>query len=62
MAESKPEHPAVKNATVIGGVIFVTVVMVVFFAKEHLAHVGWIVVPLVVMAIALAGMASKKSD
>jgi len=62
MSDSKPEHPAVKIAGLVGGIVFASVLMVLVFAKEHLAHVGWIVIPLVVMAIALAGIASKKND
>jgi len=62
MSEKKSDHPAVKIASVIGGIIFVIVVMLAILAKEQLAIVGWIVIPLAVMGIALAAFASKKKD
>lgn len=62
MTEKKTEHPAVKIAGVVGGIIFVTVLMLAILAKEHLSIVGWIVIPLVIMGIALAGIASRKEE
>jgi hypothetical protein len=62
MSEHKSEHPAVKIASVVGGIIFVTVLMLAILAKEQLAIVGWIVIPLAIMGIALAGFASKKKE
>jgi len=62
MSEGKSDHPAVKIASVIGGIIFVIVLMLAIFAKEQLSVVGWIVIPLAIMGIALAGFASKKKE
>jgi Zn-dependent protease len=62
MSEGKPEHPAVKIASVVGGIVFVIVLMLAVLAKEQLSVVGWIVIPLAIMAIALAGFASMKKE
>ena len=59
MSEKKPEHPAVKIASVIGGIVFVIVLMLAILAKEHLSIVGWIVIPLAIMGMVLGGIASK---
>jgi hypothetical protein len=60
MPEKQPEHPAVKIAGVVGTFIFITVLMLIVLAPQHLSLVGWIVVPLAVMGIALAWIASWK--
>ena len=62
MPEGKPEHPAVKIASVVGGIILVIVLMIAILAKEYLPMVGWIVIPLAIMGIVLGGMASRKRD
>ena len=63
MSEHKSEHPAVKIASIVGGIIFLTVLMLAILAKEQLAAiVGWIVIPLAIRGIALAGFASKKKE
>jgi hypothetical protein len=36
--------------------------MLAIFAKEQLSIVGWIVIPLVIMGIALAAIASRKTE
>jgi hypothetical protein len=59
MPEKKPEHPAVKIAGAIGAFVFIIVLMLIVLAPEHLSMVGWIVIPLVIMGIALAWIASK---
>jgi len=56
MSERKNGHPAVRIASVIGGIAFVTVLMSAILAKEYLSVAGWIVVSLVVMGIAFGGM------
>ncbi len=62
MSEKKSEQPAVKIASIIGGIVFVIVLMMAVLAKEYLPVVGWIVVPLVVMGILLGWIASKGKD
>ena len=62
MSEKRPEHPAVKIAAIVGGIVFVTVLMLAILAKEHLSIVGWIAVPLAIMGVALALIASKSKD
>jgi hypothetical protein len=62
MSEHNSKHPAVKIASIVGGIIFVTVLMLAILAKEQLAIVGWIVIPLAIMGIALAGFASKNKE
>jgi len=63
MSEHNSKHPAVKIASIVGGIIFVTVLMLAILAKEQLAAiVGWIVIPLAIMGIALAGIASKNKE
>ena len=59
MSEKKPEHPAVKIASVIGGIVCVIVLMLAILAKEHLSIVGWIVIPLAIMGMVLGGIALK---
>jgi hypothetical protein len=59
MSERKPENPAVKIASVIGGIVLVIVLMMAILAKEYLPMVGWIVIPLAVMGIVLGWIASK---
>ncbi len=61
MSEKKSENPTVKIASVIGGIIFVIVLMLAMFAKDQLPIVGWIVIPLAVMGVAL-GIASKNKE
>jgi hypothetical protein len=61
MSERQPEHPAVKIASVVGGIVFVTVMMMIVLAKEHLGVVGWIVVPLALMGVGLGWVASNKN-
>jgi hypothetical protein len=60
MSEKKPEHPAVKIGGVVGAFVFITVLMLAVLVPEHLSIVGWIVIPLAVMGVALAWIASKK--
>ena len=62
MTREKPENPAVKIASIVGGIIFVIVLMLAIFAKEQLAIVGWIVIPLAVMGVGLAVVASRKRE
>ena len=62
VSEKKPEHPAVKIAGVIGGIVLVIVVMMAVLAKEHFPIVGWIVIPLAIMGAVLGGIASKSKD
>ena len=62
MSEHNSKHPAVKIASIVGGIIFVTVLMLAILAKEQLAIVGWIVIPLVIMGIALAKIASNNKE
>ena len=62
MSERKPEHPAVKIASVVGGIILVIVLMIAILAKEYLPMVVWIVVPLAIMGIVLGWIASKGKD
>lgn len=62
MSEGKSEHPAVKIASVVGGIILVIVLMIAILAKEYLPMVGWIVIPLAIMGVILGGMASRKRD
>jgi hypothetical protein len=62
MAAKKPEHPAVKIAGVICTFIFIIVLLLAVLVPEHLSIVGWIVVPMTLMGIALAGFASKKNE
>lgn len=59
MSEQKPDHPAVKIASIIGGIIFVIVLMFLILAKEHLPLMGWVVIPLAIMGIVLGGIASR---
>jgi len=59
MPEGKPEHPAVKVASVVGGIILVIVLMIAILAKEYLPMVGWVVIPLAVMGIVLGVIASR---
>jgi hypothetical protein len=59
MAEKKPEHPAVKIAGAVGAFIFITVLMLAVLVPEQLSIVGWIVVPLAAMAVALGWVASR---
>ena len=59
MEEKNTSHPAVKIASIIGGIVFVIVLMMAVLAKEYLPVVGWVVIPLVVMGIALAWIASR---
>ena len=58
MPEGKPEHPAVKVASVVGGIILVIVLMIAILAKEYLPMVGWVVIPLAIMGIVLGVIAS----
>ena len=62
MSEKKPEHPAVKIAGAVGAFIFITVLMLAVLVPEQLSIVGWIVIPLAIMGIALAWFASKKQE
>jgi len=62
MSTGKHEHPAVKIASVVGGIIFVTVLMLAILAKEQLSIVGWIVIPLAIMGLGLARFASKDKE
>jgi hypothetical protein len=62
MSEKKPEHPAVKIASIIGGIIFAIVLMMAVLAKEYLPVIGWVVVPLVVMGIVLGAIVSRKPE
>ena len=56
MSERKNGHSAVRIASVIGRIAFVTVLMSAILAKEYLSVAGWIVVSLVIMGIACGGM------
>ncbi len=58
MAEKKPEHPAVKIGSIIGGIVLVIVSMLAILAREYLPMVGWIVIPLAMMGIGLGAIAS----
>ncbi|MGF1761222.1 hypothetical protein L4D76_25525 [Photobacterium sagamiensis] len=62
MSEKKPEHPAVKIAGTVGAFIFITVLMLAVLVPEQLSIVGWIVIPLAIMGIALAWFSSKKQE
>ena len=62
MSGKKPEHPAVKIASVIGGIVLVIVLMMAILAREYLPVVGWIVIPLALMGVALGSIASKSKD
>ena len=62
MSEKKTEHPAVKIASVIGGIVLVIVLMIAILAREYLPLMGWVVVPLAVMGIVLGWIASKNKD
>jgi hypothetical protein len=59
MSERKSEHPAVKIASVIGGIVLVIVLMMVILAKEYLPMVGWVVIPLASMGVVLGWIASR---
>ena len=58
----KSNNPVVQIAVTLGGFIFVSVLMFLIFASHHIMHVGWVVIPLVVMGIAMAAMATKKTE
>jgi len=62
MSEKKLEHPAVKIASVIGGIVLVIVLMVAILAREYLPLIGWVVIPLAAMGVALGWIASKGKD
>ena len=62
MSERKPDHPAVKIASVLGGIILVIVLMIAILAKEYLPMVGWIVIPLAIMGIVLGALASRNRE
>lgn len=59
MSEEKVNNPVVQIAVTLGGFIFVSVLMFLIFASHHIMHVGWVVIPLVVMGIAMAAIATK---
>ena len=42
--------------------IFIIVLLLAVLVPEHLFVVGWIVVPMIIMGIALAGFESKKNE
>ena len=62
MSEKKPEHPAVKIAGAVAAFIFITVLILAVLVPEQLYLVGWIVIPLAIMGVALGWIASKKYD
>lgn len=62
MSEKKPEHPAILIAGAVGAFVFTTVLMLAVLAPEHLSIVGWIVIPLAIMGVALTWIASKKKE
>ena len=62
MSEKKSEHPAVRIAAIVGGIIFVVVLMIAILAREYLPMVGWVVIPLAIMGIALGGIASRNRE
>ena len=62
MSEKKVNNPVVQIAVTLGGIIFVGVLMFLIFASHHINHVGWVVIPLVVMGIAMAAIAIRKKD
>ena len=62
MSEEKVSNPAVQIAVTRGGIIFVSVLMFLIFASHHIMQVGWVVIPLVVMGIAMAAIATKKTE
>ena len=61
MPEKKTEHPAVKIASIVGGIIFVIVLMLAILAREQLSMAGWVVIPLAIMGIALGSIASRNN-
>ena len=62
MSEKKSEHPEVRIAGIVGGIILAVVFTLAILAKEHLSSAGWIVIPLVVMGVGLAAIASRKKE
>lgn len=62
MSDKKPEHPAVKIAGVLGTFIFLIVLMLAVLAPDHLSVIGWIVIPLALMGVALTWIASRKDE
>ncbi len=62
MSEKKPEHPAVKIAGIVMTFIFIIVLMLAVLTPQHLNLVGWIVIPLAIMGVALARIASEKRE
>ena len=62
MTEKKPEHPAVKIAGAISAFVFITVIVLAVLVPDQLSIVGWIVIPLTLMGVALAWVASKNDS
>jgi len=58
--ESK--DPAVQIASVIGGIIFVCVLMFLVFASDQIVHVGWVVIPLTTMGVLLARISARNRE
>jgi hypothetical protein len=59
MAEKKPEHPTVKIAGAVSVFIFLSVLMLAVLVPERIAVIGWVVVPMAAMGVALGWIASR---
>lgn len=62
MSQGDFNHPAVKIASVITVATVAIVLGLAIIAQEQLSHIGWIIIPLVSMGVALAAIARKTKD